>query len=175
MSSTIDTIFRQVANVGQKILLQKKAHLFMPRAVENDTFASQNVTRRVSEGLGFAALADATLKLRISSGLEARHILCRWREPPEYEKSSVSRPEGPTQWRLCRPFRPGMIYAAIPVAHATGRGYVGPPGLNRATSKLTLRVTIRRAKVSFSTAWNMVTDSFFPFEVMMRILSWQRM
>ena len=28
-----------------------------------------------------------------------------------------------------------MIYAAIPVAHATGRGYVGPPGLNRTTSK----------------------------------------
>ncbi len=30
------------------------------------------------------------LKVRISSGLEARHIVSRWREPPEYGKQSDS-------------------------------------------------------------------------------------
>ncbi len=32
--------------------------------------------------------------------------------------------------------------AAIPGSHDPGKGYVGPPGLNRATSKLTRRVVI---------------------------------
>ena len=30
------------------------------------------------------------LKLLISTGLEARHIVSRWREPPEYRKHSDS-------------------------------------------------------------------------------------
>ena len=33
---------------------------FILRAVENDTFSGRIVTRSVSEGLGFAALADAS-------------------------------------------------------------------------------------------------------------------
>jgi hypothetical protein len=40
------------------------------------------------------------------------------------------RPEGPIQLILCRPFRPLVITERKPVAHATGIGYVGPPGLN---------------------------------------------
>ena len=34
------------------------------------------------------------LKLRVSSGLEARHIVCRWREPPEQGKYINSGPQG---------------------------------------------------------------------------------
>ena len=45
------------------------------------------------------------------------------------------RPERPTQSPVCRPFRPLIIGSRFPVAHATGIGYVGPPGLKRATSK----------------------------------------
>ena len=47
------------------------------------------------------------------------------------------RPERPTQSPVCRPFRPLIIGSRFPVAHATGIGYVGPPGLKRATSKST--------------------------------------
>ena len=30
------------------------------------------------------------LRLHILLGLEARHIVCRWREPPEYQKYSAA-------------------------------------------------------------------------------------
>ena len=43
-------------------------------------------TRNVSEGLfaTISILRCSSLKLRSSLGLNARHILCRWREPPEW-------------------------------------------------------------------------------------------
>ena len=77
-----------------------------------------------------------TLKLRISLGLEARHTLCRWREPPEFVKHSDLRPEGPTQLQGFRPFRPQILNNDLPVAHATGNGFVGPPGLKTRNFKI---------------------------------------
>ena len=39
------------------------------------------------------------------------------------------RPEGPTHLSLCRPSGPEILFVRKPVAHATGIGYVDPPGL----------------------------------------------
>jgi hypothetical protein len=39
------------------------------------------------------------------------------------------RPEGPKHTPLCRPSGPLILCIRIPVAHATGIGSVGPPGL----------------------------------------------
>ena len=41
------------------------------------------------------------------------------------------RPEGPTHPPVCRPAGPQIPYVRIPVAHATGIGFVGPPGLKK--------------------------------------------
>ncbi len=50
------------------------------------------------------------------------------------QKIQRVRPEGPTQSPVCRPFRPRVLDTRIPVAYATGIGYVDPPGLKCATS-----------------------------------------
>ena len=58
---------------------------------------------------------------------------------------------------MCQPFRPQIFDPRLPVAHATGIGYLGPPGLNLATlkklaragtphSSLTLRVDVVSAQ-----------------------------
>jgi hypothetical protein len=84
------------------------------------------------------------LKLRYLKGLKARHIVSRWRKPPEPCEKKYLRPEGPTQQPVCRPFRPQFVDDSDPVARATGIGCIGPPGLICATSKLTLRVRIKQ-------------------------------
>ena len=73
-------------------------------------------------------------KLRISSGLEARHITCRRREPPEYEKYSDSGLKGRHRRQCVGPSGLRFIQPRIPVAYTTGIGYVGPPDLKRTTS-----------------------------------------
>ena len=82
------------------------------------------------------------LKLRYLKGLKARHIVSRWRKPPEPCEKKYLRPEGPTQQPVCRPFRPQFVDDSDPVARATGIGCIGPPGLICENSKLTLRVVI---------------------------------
>ena len=94
-------------------------------------------TRNVSDGFHTTPrfLADAFWSCAFRLGLEARHILCRWREPPDDKKTLRLRPEGPTLPALCRPSGPEIPYVRIPVAHATGIGFVGPPGLKNRNFK----------------------------------------
>ena len=79
------------------------------------------------------------LKLRVSLGLEARHIVCRWREPPEYGTNSDSGLTGRHN-RQCVGLS-GLRFLILVCRWLTpnGIGYIGPPGLKCATSKLTLR------------------------------------
>jgi hypothetical protein len=55
-------------------------------------------------------------------GLKARHIVSRWRKPPEPCEKKYLRPEGPTQQPVCRPFRPQFVDDCDPVARA-GSGH----------------------------------------------------
>ncbi len=55
------------------------------------------------------AASPPAFEVAHSLGLEARHITCRWREPPEHGEYSDSGLKGPTQAPVFRPFRPEIL------------------------------------------------------------------
>ena len=62
-------------------------------------------------------------------------------------------PEGPTHPRLCRPSGPQIPDVRIPKAHATGIGFVDPPGLK------TPNFQKRQRGISWNTALDAETQS----------------
>jgi len=76
--------------------------------------------KRESVSKGSRIPRSRFLKLRYLKGLKARHIVSRWRKPPEPCEKKYLRPEGPTPKPVCRPFRPQFVDDSDPVARATG-------------------------------------------------------